>query len=333
MIAPIDQIDLLFVVPPRALLLDVAGPAEAFRLANTQRELLGLPHRFRLRFVGPCATTVSSVGLTLQALEPLPEEFPRPTWVVVAGRPSAWLGVVSPEIVAITEWLRGMGDRFRGETPHRLITVCSGALLAASAGLLGGRSCTTHHDLLDELRARAPGARVAENRVFAVDGAIATSAGITSGIDLALHLIAEECGEALAAAVAEDMVMYVRRTPDDPQASPWLVHRRHLHPIVHRVQETILGRPQDPWDMAALAAVGHTTERHLLRLFVEHAGVSPLNYLRAIRLERARQSLAAGASVTRAALDAGFSSDQQFRRAWGRQWGGTPGRGPQRAQT
>lgn len=327
MIAPIDQIDLLFVVPPRALLLDLAGPAEAFRLANTHRELLGLPHRFRLRFAGATPGTVTSVGLTLAALEPLPEALARPTWVVVSGRPSAWLGAMTPEIVAITEWLRGMGDRFRGETPHRLVTVCSGALLAASAGLLSGRSCTTHHDLLGELRARAPGARVAENRVFVVDGAVATSAGITSGIDLALHLIAEECGEALAAAVAEDMVMYVRRTPDDPQASPWLAHRRHLHSIVHRVQEAILARPQETWDMAALAAVGHTTERHLLRLFVEHAGTSPLNYLRAIRLERARQSLASGASVTRAALDAGFSSDQQFRRAWGRQWGGTPARG------
>ena len=148
--------------------------------------------------------------------------------------------------------------------------------------------------------------------------------GITAGIDLALHLIAEECGEALAATVAEDMVVYFRRTPSDPELSPFLVHRRHFHPAVHRVQDAILGRPAYDWNMASLASVGHTTERHLLRLFREHVGIPPLEYLRSIRLERARQALECGASVTRAAESAGFSSDQQLRRAWSRQWGGSP---------
>jgi transcriptional regulator GlxA family with amidase domain len=81
---------------------------------------------------------------------------------------------------------------------------------------------------------------------------------------------------------------------------------------------------QRDWDMAALAGVGHTTPRHLLRLFIEHAAVSPLNYLRSIRLERAWQSLQHGASVARAAEVAGFRSGLQLRRAWSRQWGGSP---------
>jgi len=76
--------------------------------------------------------------------------------------------------------------------------------------------------------------------------------------------------------------------------------------------------------MAALARAGHTTERHLLRLFIEHARVSPLRYLQAIRLERARQALEHGANVTRAAEVAGFRSGLQMRRAWSRQWGGSP---------
>ena len=70
--------------------------------------------------------------------------------------------------------------------------------------------------------------------------------------------------------------------------------------------------------------MGNATERHLLRLFIDHAGVSPLHYLRSIRLERARQSLEYGATVTRAAEVAGFGSDLQLRRAWSRQWGGSP---------
>ena len=325
MIAPVDQIDLLFVIAPHSLLLDVAGPAEAFRLANYHRELRGLPHRFRLRFAGPTPAAATSVGLTLSGLEPLPTTLTLPTWVVLAGRPSTHLGTITPEIVAIIEWLRRRREELRNaQGSHRLVAICSGTLLVARAGLLAHRRCTTHHELLEVLRAAAPTAQVVDNRVFVVDGPIASSAGITAGIDLALHLIAQECGEALAAAVAEDMVVYFRRTPGDPELSPFLVHRRHLHPAVHRVQDAILGRPGREWDMASLASVGHTTERHLQRLFREHVGMPPLHYVRAIRLERARQALACGASVTRAAESAGFTSDQQLRRAWGRQWGGSP---------
>jgi transcriptional regulator GlxA family with amidase domain len=325
MIAPLELIDLLFVVPPHALLLDVAGPAEAFRLANYHRELRGLSSRFRLRFIGPATPAATSVGLTLAGIEPLPAALTRPTWVILSGRPSTHLSTMTPEIVTIIEWLRGQRAEIRrGQGGHRVVAICSGTLLVARAGLLADRRCTTHHELLGVLRATAPAAQVIDNRVFVVDGPIASSAGITAGIDLALHLIAEECGEALAAAVAEDMVVYFRRTPRDPELSPFLVHRRHLHPAVHRVQDAILGTPSRDWDMAGLASVGHTTERHLLRLFREQVGLPPLQYLRGIRLERARQALVCGASVTRAAESGGFSSDRQLRRAWSRHWGGSP---------
>ena len=163
-----------------------------------------------------------------------------------------------------------------------------------------------------------------DNRVFVVDGALASSAGIAARIALALHLIAQDCGESLAAAVPEDMVVYLRRSARDPEPSPFLVHRRHPHGAVHRVQDAIGAEPERDWNMAALAALGQVTERHLLRLFTDHAGVSPLHYLQAIELERARQSLERGASVSHAADAAGFRSDLHLRRAWGRQWGGSP---------
>lgn len=326
MIARPPLVDLLFVIAPHSLLLDIAGPAEAFRLANLHRELRGLPPRFRLRFTGPVAGPRTSVGLVLAELEPLPARLSAPTWVVLVGQPSAELGRATPAIVATAKWLAGLlGESLAAAaTPHRLVTVCSGALLAARAGLLGTRRCTTHHELLPLLRKLAPRAQVVDNRVFLLDGPLASSAGITAGIDLALHLIAEDCGEALAASVAEDMVVYLRRSPRDPELSPFLIHRRHLHPAVHRVQDAILAAPERDWDMAALAKVGFVTDRHLLRLFLDHAGVSPLGYLQAIRLERARQSLERGASVTGAAQSAGFRSDLQLRRAWSRQWGGSP---------
>src|SRR4029078_9851478 len=122
----------------------------------------------------------------------------------------------------------------------------------------------------------------------------------------------------------EDMVVYLRRSPRDTESSPFHVHRRHLHPTVHRVQDAIISEPQRDWDMASLADVRHAAVRRLLRLFIAHAGISPLHYLRLIRLERARQSLEHGATVTRAAAMAGFASALQLRRAWSRQWGGSP---------
>ena len=341
MITRAHLIDILFVIVPHSLLLDIAGPAEEFRLANQHRERRGLPPRFRLRFAAPNEMQDTSVGLTIAGMEPLPRELGPTTWVVVVGQPTEHLGVVTPAVTAAARWLsRSLGRSLREDSgEHRLVTICSGTLLAARAGLLGRRRCTTHHELIDTLRALAPTAKVIENRVFVVDGPIASSAGITAGIDVALHLIGEECGEALAASVAEDMVVYLRRSDRDPEQSPFRMHRGHLHATVHRVQDAIINEPERDWNMAALARTGHTTERHLLRLFIEHAHVSPLQYLQAIRLERARQALEHGTSVTRAAEVAGFRSDLQMRRAWSRQWGGSPrdvlkaDRGPAGART
>ena len=326
MITRANVIDVLFVIVPHSLLLDIAGPAEAFRLANQHRGNQGLLPRFRLRFAAPNEMQDTSVGLSIAGLEPLPQELCAATWVVVVGQPTEHLGNVTPAVTITAHWLnRILGDSLRGNSQeHRLVTICSGTLLAARAGMLGSRRCTTHHELLDTLRALAPEASVIENRVFVVDGPLASSAGITAGIDVALHLIGEECGEALAASVAEDMVVYLRRSDRDPAQSPFRVHRAHLHATVHRVQAAIISEPERDWDMAALARAGHTTERHLLRLFLEHARVSPLQYLQEIRLERARQALEHGTSVTRAAEVAGFRSDLQMRRAWSRHWGGTP---------
>lgn len=327
------RVDAVFVLPARSLLLDLAGPAEALRLANRHLERAGSPPRFRLRYAGPEREAPSSVGLQMSALEPLPATLAAPTWVFLLGQPSEALARPDPAAVATAQWLtRHVGPALHDASAgHRLVTICSGTLLAARAGLLGARRCTTHHELLDTLRALAPQAQVIDNRVFVVDGMLASSAGVTAGIDLTLHLIAQACGDALAAAVATDMVVYLRRTPNDPELSPMLAHRHHLHPAVHRVQDAVTAEPTRDWDMAALSAVGHVTQRHLSRLFTQHAGVSPLHYLEKIRLEHARLSLSGGASVTRAAQAAGFHSDLQLRRAWQRHFGGTPRRAARRA--
>ena len=105
MIARAHLIDVLFVILPHSLLLDVAGPAEAFRLANQHRGRSGLPPRFRLRFAAPHPVQETSVGLAIAGLEPLPEELGPGTWVVVVGQPSEHLGLVTPAVTSTARWL------------------------------------------------------------------------------------------------------------------------------------------------------------------------------------------------------------------------------------
>ena len=160
--------------------------------------------------------------------------------------------------------------------------------------LLAGRRATTHHHHLDELRRVEPRCEVVANRVFVIDPPLYSSAGVTTGIDLMLHRIADICGEALAAQVAQTMVVALRRGPQDPELSPFLAYRNHLHPALHRVQDAVSEAPQDDWSVPRMAQVAHTSSRHLTRLFVEHAGVAPLAYLRRLRLATAQLALALG---------------------------------------
>lgn len=191
-------------------------------------------------------------------------------------------------------------------------------MIAAHAGLLAHRKATTHHHHLHELRQASPDAEVLCNRVFVLDPPVFSSAGVTTGIDLTLHRIAARLGPALAAEVAQTMVVALRRGPQDPEFSPFLNHRNHLHPVVHRVQDAVSQAPQEDWSVPRMAERGHTSPRHLARLFEEHAGVSPLAYLQRIRLAVAQAALSSGRNVTQAALMAGFSSDTQLRRTWHR---------------
>jgi transcriptional regulator GlxA family with amidase domain len=317
-------IDVLFLVLPETLLLDLAGPAEAFRLANQAQAARGCPPAFALRYICAQPEVCTSVGLHLSGLEPLPGGLPPGAWVVLLGRPglkdslatlqrNGWLGARHWLTTVVAPALARPG--VPGQPPHRLITICVGTLLAADAGLLGRRQVTTHHEHLEVLARLAPQAQVCANRVFVVDGPVWSSAGITAGIDLALHCVAEVCGDAVAAAVAETMVVFQRRGADDPQRSPLLDGRNHLHPAVHRVQNAVCERPGHDWDVPALAAVAHVTPRHLARLFRDHAGVSPRDYVERIRSGLAEQALARGLSTAQAIAVAGFGTDRQFRRA------------------
>ena len=321
--APPTLIDVLFVLLPDSLILDWAGPAEALRIANQCLLAQGQPPRFALRFVSPEPQALSSVGVAVSGLAPLPAYASlHKSWVVLVGQPGQTINVQTPPAQALLHWLRGLR---LAQGQLELVTVCAGAVLAAHAGLLAGRRATTHHQHLDELAQTEPRGDVVANRVFVEDGPVFSSAGVTTGIDLFLHRISALCGPALAAQVAQTMVVALRRGPHDPELSPFLAYRKHLHAALHQVQDAVGLAPQSDWTVPRMADVAHTSPRHLTRLFLEHADIAPLQYLRRIRLAVAQAALQSGHNVTQAAEIAGFSSDTQLRRAW-HQFGlaGTP---------
>jgi transcriptional regulator GlxA family with amidase domain len=309
----IEPIDVVFLVEETSLLLDIAGPADAFRSANAQLKQCGQQPKFRMRFVAATPEATSSVGMIIAALEPLPQTFLKSTWVVLVGKPTSTRARTRDQ--TIHDWLRRCVSPLVGTTV-RLITICEGAVTAARAGLFDTRRCTTHHEVLDELARVAPRAKLERNRVYVIDGPVASCAGAAAGLDLALALVAETCGDRIAGLVAQTLNVYVRRGPNDPEKSPLLEYRNHLSAAVHRVQDALLADPQHEWSAESIARVGAVSVRHLDRLFVEHVGIRPRQFLADVRLERARVALDQGRSVTEASVLAGFSSDQQFRRAW-----------------
>ncbi|HWV20513.1 MAG TPA: helix-turn-helix domain-containing protein [Devosia sp.] len=304
------------VLPARTLLLDVAGPVEALRYANRlQKEV-----QFDVRYIGTLPEVTTSIGLKISGIGPLPETIEQGAMVILSGHTEEPMSAGHPpdppdagseQAIA---WLR------RVVAPETLlVSICSGALLAAKAGLLDGVSCTTHFSDCGELAAVAPTAKVLENRLYVEDGNRYTSAGITAGIDLMLHIIGRLTNPATSAAVARQLVVYLRRAGTDPQLSPWLEGRNHIHPAIHRVQDAISADPTRDWSLETLAPIAITSPRHLSRLFNDHTGMSIPDYLNKLRLALAQQLLTeTRLDIERVAERAGFNSSRQLRRAWSR---------------
>jgi transcriptional regulator GlxA family with amidase domain len=315
------RIPVFVVLPPRLLLLDIAGPLEVLRQANRVQTAV----RFDVRYVGPRTSLLTSIGITLKQIDPLPAGLPPDAWVVLAGDVEHVMlcgGGVGPDKSqleqaaedAIVAWLK----KTIRDT-HKVISICTGALMAARAGLLDGHACTTHYLSCDELATIAPATKVLENRLYVEDGERYSSAGITAGIDLMLHLLLQTTDQACAIAVARYLVVYLRRSGADPQLSPWLEGRNHIHPVVHRVQDAIASDLTKSWTLSALAKVTAASGRHLSRLFQEHAGMSIGEYTSRLRVALAHELLReTDLDMERIAESAGFGSPRQLRRAWHR---------------
>lgn len=293
---------IVFFLVPGVHLLDLAGPAQVFSTAAD------FGHPYALAYVAEQPQVSTAQGLPLMAELEWPE-LGSQDLIVVPGWRTGTLAD-GPAIGAAS--LQALRDHHaRGGT---VASVCAGAEALGQAGLLDGRRCTTHHDMQDELALRHRGAVVVRDVLFTADDRVITSAGIASGIDLALHLVATRHGPAVAAQVARDMVVYSRRNGHEPQASAMLRHRSHLDDTVHRAQDLIDARFDQPLPLSTLASAVGVSERTLTRLFSRATGLTPLRYQQTLRLERAQHFISHGATIDAAARSVGFEDPRMLRR-------------------
>ncbi len=156
-----------------------------------------------------------------------------------------------------------------------------------------------------------------DNRLFVEDRRRLSSAGVTAGIDLMLHGVAGWCGRAVAVAVARTLVVYIRRGPSDPQLSPWLEGRNHLHPVVHRAQDAIAADPARGWSLDELGQVAGASARNRSRLFMAHTGMSVTMAVQRARLALVNDLLTCtDLGLEEVAARAGFASARHMRRVW-----------------
>ncbi|GAA0276648.1 GlxA family transcriptional regulator [Cryptosporangium japonicum] len=299
---------IVFFLVPGLHLLDLAGPAQVFSA------LSGHGHPVTLHYVAEQPLVVSAQGVPLGAQLDWPsltrdDLVLVPGWRVHGDRPGA-AGWITPAI--------GPGALGRLRTHHAsggtVASVCSGADALGRAGLLDGRRCTTHHEIQRDLARRHPRATVVPDVLYVLDDRVATSAGIASGIDLALGFVAGWHGPATAARVAREMVVYARRNGEEPQESASLRHRAHLSDVVHRVQDVIDARFAEPLPLRALADAGGVSDRTLTRLFGRATGLTPLRYQQLLRVERAEHLIGQGSTADAAARTVGFTDARMLRR-------------------
>ena len=300
----------IFAVLPDVEILDLAGPVQVFHEANR----CGADYRVHVCSIRSRVRTEQ--GIWLADLESLPE--PRADdLVMVPGIRMASLETVEP---AVFSWLR----EAHGLGAH-MASICTGAFVLGRAGLLEGRQCTTHWTRVDDLLARFPGARVMTNRLFVDDGPVTTSAGIASGIDMALAMVERRHGPLVAAAAARELVVYMRRDGAHHQQSIYLDYRTHLHPGVHRVQDWLLAHPGEHTTVKELARLAAMSPRNLTRAFRQATGISVQEFRTRLRLELARDLLHdPGMTVEAVAARCGFESARQLRRVWKEAFGTTP---------
>ena len=293
-------------------MLDIAGPLEAFGVADPRGE------RYDIRTASMGRRDVTTVrGPSLRvdvALEDVDGDVD-----TLLGAGGGYPAAVGDD--ALIEQVRRLASDAR-----RVTSVCTGAFVLATAGLLAGRRATTHWARCDELARSYPDTVVEANAIFVRDGRVSTSAGMTAGIDLALALIEEDFGSDLARQAAKALVVFMQRPGGQSQFSVRAQVTNVRHDALRRVVDAIAADPTAVHSAASMAELASMSVRHFSRLFTEQIGVAPARYVERARVEAAQALLELGdEGLDAVSQKCGFRSPETMRRAFIRVLGVSPG--------
>ena len=296
---------------PGCEVLDVAGPLQTFHEAAA----FGVP--YEILHVAATSSVRTAQRLELTGLAPFPDVGPEDRVMV----PGYTLSDTRPP-AALVKWVRRAAA-----AGAQVCSVCTGTFVLGEAGLLDGRRCTTHWKRVRELQRRFPRATVVGDRLFVEDGPVVSSAGIASGIDMALALLERDAGPVVASSVARELVVYMRRDGSHAQESIYLDYQTHLSPGVHVVQQHLVTHPESTDRLGELARMAGMSERTLTRAFRRATGISVHAYRERLRLERARDLMRNPTMTMDAIASAcGYADARQLRRIWTARRGASPRR-------
>ena len=303
---------------PGALGLDIQGPLEVF---HTATRVLG--HRL-VADAGYQATLVAaekgpvrlSSGVEIVADASFDHNSPADT-LMVPGGVGVYEAVNDPDFINYI--------RRRSQQVERIISVCSGALILAAAGLLDGREATTHWLVSDRMAKDYPKVKVRSDAIYTREDNIYTSAGVTTGIDLALAVVEEDLGVSVALEVSRILVVYFRRPGSQSQFSAPLQAQEAAGRRFSNLHNWLVKHLHKPVSVDQMAEYTAMSPRNFARVFKEKTGLTPMKYLEALRLDRAREILSAGHEpLDRVADLCGFGREERLRRAFLRRFSVTP---------
>ncbi len=280
--------------------LDVTGPTEVFAAAVDAR----------VEVVAPVAGVVrSSSGLGLVADRALAEVHGPVDTLVVAGGPGTRAAAGDTAVVAS---VRHVAARSR-----RVASVCTGAFVLAAAGLLDGRRATTHWRSCELLARLHPSITVEPDAIFVRDGEVWTSAGVTAGIDLALAMVEEDHGRAVAMRIARQLVVFVKRPGGQSQFSAHLAGQFSDQATVRDVHAWMVDHLDEVLTVERLAAHAAMSPRHFARVFRRDTGTTPARFVERARVDAARRALEdTDESVDAVARSCGFGTAETMRRTF-----------------
>ncbi|MGC9197118.1 MAG: GlxA family transcriptional regulator [Syntrophobacteraceae bacterium] len=307
----------LLAVPP-AMELDIAGPMAVFDAVNRMEGICSRAYGIELVTTRADLAVAGLSGLSLVAhkhYRDVDQEVD--TLLVVGGT-----GARTADDVALLAWLKEIAVHVR-----RLGSVCTGAFLLAKAGLLDGRSATTHWAFAHELASGYPRVKVDPNPIWVQDGNVYTSAGVTTGMDLALGFVEQDHGSAVALAAARNLVLFLRRPGGQAQFSVSLSTQAARKNSLFELQVWMAENLNQDLSVQALAARSAMSPRNFARAFVREFAITPARYVEALRLEAARRRIEQmDRGFEEIASACGFAGYEPMRRAFLRSLGISPGR-------